>query len=206
MNLREQLRNEWSQYIRPLIIKDKCEVCGTEEDLHLHYTDEFCNLLTETLAELQLQELDIELYSKEELNLISHIMLSKQIRCEYKTLCRECHKEEHIINGKVIFNKQQIIDKEKKVKERELYNQNVLKPYLDSILGQVMLQVKDRKELIERIDVKSNGKLLKKISNLNSALEERGISYRIVEFSTSKMVDGKKKNFPNAWRIEKLIN
>ena len=79
-----------------------------------------------------------------------------------------------------------------------------LESYLESILGQVMLQVKDRKELIERIDVKSNGKLLKKIGNLNGALEEREVSYRIVEFSTSKIINGKKKNFPNAWRIEKL--
>lgn len=29
MNLREYLRAEWSQYIRPLIIKDKCEFCGS---------------------------------------------------------------------------------------------------------------------------------------------------------------------------------
>ena len=69
-----------------------------------------------------------------------------------------------------------------------------------------MLQVKDRKELIEKIDVKSNGKILKKINNLNGALEERGINYRIVEFSTSKMINGKQKKYPNAWKIRKLTD
>lgn len=62
MNLREYLRAEWSQYIRPLIIKDKCEFCGSGVDLHLHHIDKFYNLLMETLEELQLQELDTEEY------------------------------------------------------------------------------------------------------------------------------------------------
>ena len=97
MNLREYLRAEWSQYIRPLIIKDKCEFCGSEEDLHLHHIDKFYNLLMETLEELQLQELDTEDYTKEELNLISHLMLSKQIRSKYKTLCKKCHFKIHNI-------------------------------------------------------------------------------------------------------------
>lgn len=97
MNLREYLRAEWGQYIRPLIIKDKCEFCGSEEDLHLHHIDKFYNLLMETLEELQLQELDTEDYTKEELNLISHLMLSKQIRSRYKTLCKDCHFKIHNI-------------------------------------------------------------------------------------------------------------
>lgn len=81
-----------------------------------------------------------------------------------------------------------------------------LEDYLEDNLGQVMLQVKDRKELIEKVDVKSNGKLLKKINNLNGALEERNINYRIVEFPTSKMINRKQKRYPNAWRIEKLVH
>ena len=95
MNLREYLRAEWSQYIRPLIIKDKCEFCGSDEELHLHHIDKFYNILMETLEELQLQELDTEGYTKEELNLISHLMLSKQIRSSYKTLCKDCHTKLH---------------------------------------------------------------------------------------------------------------
>lgn len=95
MNLREQLRNEWSTYIRPLMVKDECEWCGCKEDLHLHHIDRFHNLLVETLEELQLQELDTEDYEEFELKQISNFMLAKQLKIEYKTLCRECHMKLH---------------------------------------------------------------------------------------------------------------
>lgn len=95
MNLREYLRSEWGKYIRPLVIKKECDFCRSKENLHLHHVDKFYNLLMETLEELQMQELDTDIYSKEELNLISHVMLSKQIRSEYKTLCKDCHFKIH---------------------------------------------------------------------------------------------------------------
>ncbi len=79
-----------------------------------------------------------------------------------------------------------------------------LDEYLNSIVGTVMYQVSDRKELIEKIDVRSDGKQLKKIYNLNGALEEMQLPYRIIEFTTSKIIDGKKKNFNAAWKVEKL--
>lgn len=88
----------------------------------------------------------------------------------------------------------------------EEYKKDDLEEYLNSILGKTMLQVADRKELIEKIDVKSNGRLLKRIRNLNGALEEREIPYRIVEFSTSKMIEGKQRRYPNCWKVEKLIS
>ena len=79
-----------------------------------------------------------------------------------------------------------------------------LDQYLDSVIGEQMLQVKDRKELIDRIDVKSNGKKLKSIDSLNDALKEREIPFIIVEFSTSKIINGKQKRYPSAWEILKL--
>lgn len=79
-----------------------------------------------------------------------------------------------------------------------------LEQYLQSIVGVTMPQVKDRKELISRIDVKSNGKRLKSIDSLNDALKERYIPFVIVEFPTSKVIDGKQKRYPSAWKILKL--
>lgn len=95
MNLREYLRKEWSQYIRPLMVKNKCGFCGCEEELHLHHIDRFHNLLVETLEELQLQELDTEFYGEFELKQISNFMLAKQLKSEYKTLCKTCHIKLH---------------------------------------------------------------------------------------------------------------
>lgn len=65
----------------------------------------------------------------------------------------------------------------------------------------VMLTAANRKPLIERLNVKHNGKLLKSKNSLNAALTEKRYNFRIEEFETSKMVDGKKKNFKSAWRI-----
>lgn len=69
----------------------------------------------------------------------------------------------------------------------------------------IMLNAKERKELIEKIDVKSNGKLLKSIDSLNSALKERKINFMIVALNKiTKTIDGKKKQFKTPWKVIKL--
>ena len=83
---------------------------------------------------------------------------------------------------------------------------NELEMYLERIIGIVMLKVSDRKELIKQIDLKYNGKLLKKIDTLNDAIESKDLPYKIIEFPTSKMVNGKQKKYKSAWRVEKNID
>jgi 5-methylcytosine-specific restriction endonuclease McrA len=95
MELRKYLRTEFGLYIRNKLIKDKCEYCGELNNLHLHHVDRFIELLHETLDELELQELDTHEYSKKELSLIKNIMLGKQIKIEYVTLCKSCHEKVH---------------------------------------------------------------------------------------------------------------
>lgn len=51
-----------------------------------------------------------------------------------------------------------------------------------------MLQVKDRKELIEKINVRQDGKLLKKINNLN------GVKMATVSFEKNIVLDNKSIN------------
>lgn len=75
--------------------------------------------------------------------------------------------------------------------------------YLERMVGVIMLARSDRKELIDRLDVRQDGHQLKGIDSINAALRERGLPYQVKEFSTSRIVDGKKKNFKSAWRIEK---
>ena len=65
-----------------------------------------------------------------------------------------------------------------------------------------MLTREDRKELIEKINAKSNGKLLKGINILNGALKERGINnYIIIEFETTRRINNKKNKYKNAWKV-----
>lgn len=69
----------------------------------------------------------------------------------------------------------------------------------------VMLTKEDRKELIEKINVKSNGKLLKSIDSLNSALKERKINFMIVILGRiTKTIDGKRYNYKTPWKVIKL--
>ncbi|PAD39843.1 hypothetical protein CHH53_03935 [Terribacillus sp. 7520-G] len=80
-----------------------------------------------------------------------------------------------------------------------------LNEYLYYMVGQVMLTRADREELINKINIKRNGKLLKSLNSLNAYLDEAKYNYAIKQFSTSRIIDGKKKNFANAWKVVKLV-
>lgn len=84
-----------------------------------------------------------------------------------------------------------------------LYIKDTIIGFLHKNKGQVMLQRKDREELINTINVRKNGKQLKSIEALNESLSNMKIPYKIVKFATSRMVSGEKKNYNQAWRIEK---
>lgn len=83
-----------------------------------------------------------------------------------------------------------------------------LESYLESLIKEnvIMLQVRDRSELIKKINAKQDGKQLKKLKTLNDVLEEREIDYRIKQFSTTRYStteNGKKikRVYKSAWKI-----
>ncbi len=78
-----------------------------------------------------------------------------------------------------------------------------LKSYLERMVGVVMPGRADRKEFIDKLDVRQDGHQLKGLDSINAALRERHLPYQVKEFSTSRIVDGKKKNYKAAWRIDK---
>lgn len=85
-----------------------------------------------------------------------------------------------------------------------MYDEGDLNTYLNllAINETVMLTAEDKNPFIEKMNVKHNGKLLKSRNSLNSALEEKKYKYKIEEFETSRIIDGKKKNY-RAWKIVK---
>ena len=83
-----------------------------------------------------------------------------------------------------------------------------LKTYLEQMVKKeiVLLQSRDRSELIKKINAKQNGKLLKKATTLNQVLEEKELDYRIKEFSTTRYIEDsngnkKKKIYKSAWKV-----
>ena len=67
-----------------------------------------------------------------------------------------------------------------------------------------MLKREDREELINILNVRKNGKQLKKIEYLNEYLLKMDIPYQIVKFATSRSKNGERTKYKNAWRIEKM--
>lgn len=89
-----------------------------------------------------------------------------------------------------------------------------LEEYLQSCIDNkiVFLTADDRQPLIEAIGIidkkHSNTKdgiykYVKNLNSLNGYLEEIDSNYRIKQFETSKIIDGKKKKFKNAWKVIK---
>lgn len=86
------------------------------------------------------------------------------------------------------------------------YEEGGLMDYLEILATSkaVMLNADDKSTFIEKMNVKHDGKLLKSQNSLNAAMSEKKYPYRVEQFETSRMIDGKKKNFRSAWRIVKV--
>ncbi len=82
-----------------------------------------------------------------------------------------------------------------------------LMAFLESHLGTVWLSHSDRKELINRINLRRDGKALKSLKSLNPALEESGIPFKITEFSDNRYDEktNTKKYYSHAWKLEKVL-
>ena len=120
-DLKMYLRLDFDTKIRPIFIKEKCEHCGQETELHLHHNNKyFSTLLNETLTELNLSL--TEEFTNEQARIIKYIMRGKQLSIDYLTLCKECHTEIH----KKDYKKDYSRFKRKKEKERsELLSLNL---------------------------------------------------------------------------------
>ena len=113
MKLEQYQRVKFLTYIRPLFIKNKCEVCGKTNDLELHHEEQFIILLKNTLDELSLEYLeDTSMYTEKQLKTITDLILGKQLQIKYATLCKRCHIDIHNIQGKekLFFKAKKVID------------------------------------------------------------------------------------------------
>ena len=113
MKLEQYQRVKFLTHIRPLFIKNRCEICGETNDLELHHEEQFIILLKNTLDELSLEYLeDTSMYTEKQLKTITDLILGKQLQIKYATLCKRCHIDIHNIQGKekLFFKVKKIAD------------------------------------------------------------------------------------------------
>lgn len=96
--LKIKLRSDFEIYMRDNYIKDKCEICESTENLHLHHVEYFSKELNYILELLGLN--DKNEFNEKEIEMIRYMMLGIQCKNnKYLTLCDDCHKKEHSIHG-----------------------------------------------------------------------------------------------------------
>ena len=59
MKIEAYLRNEVAEHFVPLVKKDRCEECNSEENLEVHHIKQFINIVYEALDNEDLDELEI---------------------------------------------------------------------------------------------------------------------------------------------------
>lgn len=112
--LKSKLRDDFSNRIRNLYIKNSCERCGEKKDLELHHHKKFLStIINESLEKLGFQEkqefAEAEFYAVR--GLVSFQQLNSSI---YMTLCLKCHDIIHTELALKNKNKKVFIKKKKK--------------------------------------------------------------------------------------------
>ena len=213
MNIDAYIRSKTSQYLRDLIIKDKCEICDSIDNLELHHIKAFAVIMNECLETLGYDRHDdTESYTDVELINIVNWMLGAQLQSTYSTLCQTCHTDWHSEQGGFYkttnkfdeyYRKKEIEDKLKEINRCE----NIIKPYVESVVGNELYR-EDKQKLIDIIDFRVNGKRQRSYSKLNYALRDvLNLPYKII-ISGGKSYrdkDGKVKSSKTYWVIEKII-
>ena len=138
--MKSYIRVKVHNKIRPILIKNKCEICGEVEKLELHHVKPFSELLEECHKDLDINKKKYKSdYTDTEIENIVNWMLGIHLKTNCLTLCDKCHSKYHkefggfvaCGNGYADWLKQKRMIGEIKNKKRV---KEVLMPYLDSIV------------------------------------------------------------------------
>lgn len=186
--LKTRLRNDFAKYIIPLVEKDECYICGSDGNLEVHHEVMFCEQLEHVLSLLDLSD-EID---EDKIEIIRLMMLGSQVKNKNITLCDKCHQESHRDDG--YYDKQKI----EKQKEREIYIQSVVFPYVHSVVGNRLFK-DEQEKLISVIDLKDKyGRQQKSVGCINEFLSEK-IGCNLI--SKQVKIKGSKKT---VWVITQL--
>lgn len=195
-----KLRAEFNNHIRPIKINSQCEFCGSCDDLHLHHIDTFSNLLDETLEDLKIN-IYSENFTDSEVENINNIMLGKQLRSRFATLCKNCHKEVH--KDGYIKARDRLKPKTPKIISAEEIK--ILEKYLKDSYEEGFLFTKEVfRETIDKI-INNDSKLLDIMNELdgkhkrdkgqrlyNKLFMKLGFNYRVFSKPKEEKINGKR--------------
>ncbi len=128
MKLEQYIRAEINYKLIPLVKKDKCEICNSDENLEVHHVKPFAEILEECLNDLNVKRKDTNEYTKKELYMITDYVLGKHLRYKMKTVCHNCHK--NIIHKEGTCN---IGNRNHDNKTRENINKALHKKVIDNV-------------------------------------------------------------------------
>ena len=167
------LRMDFDKCIRKNFMKDNCENCNSNENLHLHHVYKFSVQLERALDILKYS--DKENFNDEEIMILRYVMLGMQCKNnDYITLCDKCHKSHH---------------KKTSFKESK-YGRNHIPENLDEIMLDYLsipLVTNDKKELSDKLKLTDNYGRLLKWKGVKQILIKNG--YKIKD--TTKCINGK---------------
>ena len=90
-----KLRLDFNNYIRKDYMKDKCEKCGSNENLHVHHIITFKSQFEHILELMNISSK--EEFNDNEVELIKLEMFGSQYKNNhYVTLCKNCHIDKHL--------------------------------------------------------------------------------------------------------------
>ena len=95
-DLENILRSDFANNIRPMVIQEHCEKCGSSHNLIVHHNTRFCKLVDKTLSDLHIETSN---YSESQVKIIKNYILGLQLKTKLITLCNDCHTQLHIDLG-----------------------------------------------------------------------------------------------------------
>lgn len=149
--MRKHLRSMLSHYWRPIVLKGKCEECGSTNNLEVHHIDAFRQFMYIYNVPENKEEL-----TEEEIKKYEYLCLGyhfKEVRTY--TLCNECHKKIHKKEGKTAIKESREITSY----PQEERNRLLIETYANSSLS-ISQIVRLKKRDILNIDLVNKEELL----------------------------------------------
>lgn len=185
--LRDKLRTDFYQKIRPLFVGQCCERCSANDNLHLHHASKKFVECAEEVSKFIKFDLndDISSIDEDSLEFIRSAMLGKQLMLDYITLCNQCHLHEHLDDKKRQGNKRLLLalEESRKIRKQDEVNyvHTIVKDFMDAnSYKEIPFQNRDIIRDIFKVKIISGKNKLFGMKSISNYMQNNGLKYTIV--------------------------